>query len=256
MSENPQRPDRADDLGPIVPTYDETSTRIYDRVGRAAPQEIKPTDAAEAETTVFAAPTYVLDDPIEAEPAQLDRYEARDSREDGADARRGTIDFGLLLLRVLLGGWLVLAALTTFFRLDGGQGLQGLEEELSFLPAAHIMAIAVPTTQLAAGLFLIFGLLTPVAAALALVVNAVYGAIQVLSIGEWHNPLAMGEASLFWFAMVGLSVVVLFTGPGLYSLDFGRGWARRPLASSWVFFFIAAVIIGLAYWFGARPLAV
>jgi len=50
---------------------------------------------------------------------------------------------------------------------------------------------------------------------------------------------------------------VQFTGPGLYALDGARGWARRPLASSWLFMILGIAAVVAAWWLlaGTNPLS-
>ena len=46
--------------------------------------------------------------------------------------------------------------------------------------------------------------------------------------------------------MTAMALGLQFTGPGRIGIDFGRGWARRPLASSWIFGILSiAAAIGL-----------
>lgn len=176
---------------------------------------------------------------------------------DGEDAvvdkhagKRGTIDFGLLLARLLLGVWLVIESVGTFFQLGGNDGLAGLEAEFAGYPLAGILAIAVPTMQLAAGVFLIVGLVTPVAAAVATVATGFVALHELAAAGAGLNVFAWPEP--VWLALVlfGLSIAIQFTGPGYYGLDNGRSWARRPLASSWIFIVVALIALGALWWFG------
>lgn len=53
------------------------------------------------------------------------------------------------------------------------------------------------------------------------------------------------------------SLVLQFTGPGLYGVDAGRSWARRPLASSWICAALGVAAAGVMWWFGTgiNPLA-
>lgn len=167
------------------------------------------------------------------------------------DPRRGTIDLGLLIIRLLLGVWLVLVAVATFFRLGGNEGINGLEAEYAGYLAPEMLAIAVPAMQLAAGVFLIFGLITPLFAMLATVVTSFTFLHAVAVGGGGYNPFAWTDSALLSLVLLGVSLALQFTGPGLYSFDYGRSWARRPLFSSWIFVVIAiAAGVGL-WWFGA-----
>lgn len=173
------------------------------------------------------------------------------------DTRRGTIDLGLFLLRIALSAWLIIQATGTFFTLGSHEGIAGLESDFAAYSQAHLLAIAVPSVQLAAGIFLLLGLLAPVAAMLAwivtgfLVVHEISQAQAGLNVFNWEETL--------WVPVMAavLALVVQFTGPGLYALDGARGWARRPLASSWLFMILGIVAVVAAWWLlaGTNPLS-
>ncbi|AZA11281.1 DoxX family protein [Corynebacterium gerontici] len=273
-------PDRASDFDDI-PTYgDDQNTTIYRRAGRVAPQNIEPepTQVFEREPVDRSAPL-ASDAPVEpyadqdyaptganpAVPAAASTtYQSAEHSEVVATeteveqaaalgasegAKRGTIDFGLLLLRVVLAAWLLFDSITVFFGI-GGRGLGSLENDFGAYVYPNLLSIAIPTVELAAGVFLLFGLLTPIAAALATVATSFLFLHQVfLANGE---AFASAKDTLFFYALLAaISVVVQFTGPGIISLDTSRSWARRPLASSW-FFVIAAIAGAIAlWWFGA-----
>ncbi|MDK4205956.1 DoxX family protein [Corynebacterium pseudodiphtheriticum] len=173
------------------------------------------------------------------------------------DTRRGTIDLGLFLLRIALSAWLIIQATGTFFTLGSHEGIAGLESDFAAYNQAHLVAIAVPSVQLAAGIFLLLGLLAPVAAMLAwivtgfLVVHELAQAQTGLNVFNWEETL--------WVPVMAavLALVVQFTGPGLYALDGARGWARRPLASSWLFMILGIAAVVVAWWLlaGTNPLS-
>lgn len=173
------------------------------------------------------------------------------------DTRRGTIDLGLFLLRIALSAWLIIQATGTFFTLGSHEGIAGLESDFAAYNQAHLVAIAVPSVQLAAGIFLLLGLLAPVAAMLAwivtgfLVVHELAQAQTGLNVFNWEETL--------WVPVMAavLALVVQFTGPGLYALDGARGWARRPLASSWFFMILGIAAVVVAWWLlaGTNPLS-
>ncbi|WP_257161545.1 DoxX family protein [Corynebacterium cystitidis] len=249
-----------------VPTYDsqhKTET-IYDRAGRAAPEHIDPADA---NTTVFETPvtttssTALNDDYTAPATVATDVPVAYDDEvvveKQIEDPRRGTIDLGLLILRILAGGFLILTSVATFFRLGGNEGLSGLDQAFSGYAYGNSLAVALPTAQLAAGVFLLLGLLTPVAAMVATVATGFMALHAIAAEGAGFNIFAWPETVWLAVILLGLSVVLQFTGPGLYSFDTGRGWARRPLVSSWIFIVLGIVIV-IAVWIfgtGINPFA-
>mgnify|MGYP002720712778 CR=1 FL=1 len=306
-----KQPDKAtpldEDMG--VPTYnakpaskDSVSSEknskpgLFERAGRAEPQEIKPSQArqdrpetevmsyssaneaarqqsgASEETVAFAQPESAT--PVSAEEesalatadapeegaASAETAEEREARleaekeEKGGDhryGRRGTIDFGLLFIRIALSAYLIIAGAKTFFELGDSQGLSGLEGDFANYAWDTALSIAVPTMQLIAGVFLLLGLITPLAAMLGLVVtgfSAVHELAQTdagLDVFSWPDSVWL---SLVLFV---IAVGLQFTGPGFISLDFKRSWARRPLGTSWVFVLIGVAILVALWFFGA-----
>lgn len=172
--------------------------------------------------------------------------------EDVAPVGRGTIDFGLLLLRLCFGAYLIISALTTFFRFGGSDGIAGLENAYANYPFGNGMAIMVPTLELAAGVFLVLGLITPVAAAVAVAVTAFVALNAVVEAANGWNVLTWDAGVWLPWILAGIALTLQFTGPGLYSVDNGRSWARRPLASSWIWLLVGLVAAGLIWWFATE----
>lgn len=204
------------------------------------PGEPKPAASAPAEVSppVVPAPTEVP--PHDAAPdAQL------------ADARRGTIDLGVFIIRVVFGAFLVFSAVKTFFQLGGDTGLAGLEAEYANYLQPGILAVAIPALLLTAGVFLVLGLVTPVAAALATIGTA-FEALHLLDTdGEAFDVLRLSDSVLLGLLLVALSLGLQFTGPGRLAVDYGRSWSRRPLVSSWLFAVIGVAGAAALWWFGA-----
>lgn len=173
------------------------------------------------------------------------------------ETRRGTIDFGLFLLRIVFSAWLIIQAVGTFFSLGNHEGIAGLESEFSAYNQDHLLAILVPSLQLAAGIFLLLGLLAPIAGMVAVTVSG-FLAVHQLADAQVGLNIFNWEETLWVPVMVAaIALVVQFTGPGLYALDGARGWARRPLASSWIFAILGIAAVVAAWWLfaGTNPLA-
>ncbi|HHT31505.1 MAG TPA: DoxX family protein, partial [Corynebacterium sp.] len=185
--------------------------------------------------------------------ADADDRDFRDEDEDGRalDPRRGTLDFGLLLLRLGVGGMLLMLGLATFFQFGGAPGIGALEAQFADngYNFAGIIAVAIPTVQVIAGGLLVLGLATPLGAALALAISAFLTMFEVAVGDSGWNVLAAGaEPVRLHLALTAAALALQFTGPGRYGIDFSRGWARRPLASSWIFCILAiAAAVGLWY---------
>ncbi|APT88981.1 hypothetical protein CFRA_06650 [Corynebacterium frankenforstense DSM 45800] len=188
-----------------------------------------------------------LDDEEVTAPGDLGGLE-----EEPLDAtRRGTTDFGLFLLRLFVSAFLILHSVTVFFRLDGGDGLAGLEADFANYAWSGALSVAVPAAELAAGVFLLLGLITPLFAAVGVVavgfaaLHEIFNSGVGLDVFNWPAEV--------WLPLVlgGALIALQFTGPGTWSVDRPRGWARRPLASSWIFIVVAVVALGALWWFGA-----
>ena len=148
-------------------------------------------------------------------------------------------------------------AFATFFNLGSSGGIGALETAYANYPFGNGMAIIVPTLELTAGVFLILGLITPVAAAVGVAVTG-FEALHALTAADGGWSLLLTDATVILpTLLLGLTFALTFTGPGLYSVDTGRGWARRPLASSWICALLGLAAAGAIWWFGAgiNPLA-
>ncbi|GAB3704668.1 DoxX family protein [Corynebacterium nasicanis] len=243
---------------------------LFDRSGRATPQEIRPqptyadqdfAPTGSHETVAYDRP---VEQPLPPAPAPV-AYETTSTASTATvaeepelrDHRRGTMDFGLLIIRLLLGGWLILEAVGTFFRLGGNPGISGLEADYASYLAPGGLAIIIPSLQLAAGVFLVLGLITPLFATVATIVTSFTALHELTTSGAGANLFGWPESVWLSLVMLGISLALQFTGPGLLSLDYGRSWARRPLVSSWVFILLAIGGAVALWWFGAgvNPLA-
>ena len=227
----------------------ETETTAFPRAEATAESETEttamPVSATAATETYEEAPSTVA----VADPA-VD-FEAAAVEEKPEPVRRGTIDFGLLFVRLALSVYLLVAGATTFFKLGGNEGLSGLEKEFGEYTMAAALAIGVPTVQLIAGAFLLLGLVTPLAAMFGLIVTG-FSAIHGLNAsGAGLDVFAWNESVWLGLVLFVIAVALQFTGPGFISLDFNRSWTRRPLATSWVFVVIGVAALVAIWWFGA-----
>lgn len=171
--------------------------------------------------------------------------------------KRGTIDFGLLFIRIALGGYLIIEGVRTLFSIGASTGISGLESEYGSYAMADILAMGIPVGQLVAGVFLVLGLLTPFASMLALVVTGFMAIHELAGAGTGLDVFAWPESLWLGLVLFVVNVGVQFTGPGFISVDSALGVkalsspARRPLASSWVFFILGAAALVAVWWFGA-----
>jgi putative oxidoreductase len=158
-----------------------------------------------------------------------------DFTEDRPRARwHGGADFGLLVLRLAIGGAAIAHGLQHVFGLFHGMGIHGLA---SFLAAAGyqqstILAWVTGVTELAGGALLVLGLFTPLGAA------GLLGLLANVVIMKWK--LGFFAPGYELELLVGLAALaLLFTGPGRVSLDRPTPWFRHPVANGIVLLIIS-----------------
>ncbi|MDK8506583.1 MAG: DoxX family membrane protein [Corynebacterium amycolatum] len=237
------------------PTYDSSrnsaaETQYFDESDFAEPAASRDTAGAAGAAGVAGAGVGAAGATAATTTAAADDDEDTDFYDDNEpEFRRGTTDFGLLLLRLGLGALLLVHGLTTLLGWGNSGGTTALETQFSQnnFALGPVMATAIPTVQLIAGALLILGLATPLAAALALALSAYLSMFDVATSANGVNIVGQDSSNLqLQLLMTAMALGLQFTGPGRIGIDFGRGWARRPLASSWVFGILSiAAAIGL-----------
>jgi putative oxidoreductase len=196
--------------------------------------------------------------PPAAQPAELpaDSDKARVRAGD----RRGTQHLGLLVLRIGLGVVLAAHGLQKLFGWWGGEGMGGFKNSLSDAGYQHadILAYVSAGGEIVAGVLLVLGLFTPVAAAgaLAFLIN---GLLATMSARPHSHSLTyfLPNGHEYQITLIVLAVAVILCGPGRYGLDAGRGWSHRPFIGSFVAL-LAGIAAGVAVWVllnGVNPIA-
>ncbi len=171
-----------------------------------------------------------------------EEIEPGDDRPQTSD-RRGTQDLGLLLLRVGFGALLIVHGLQKVFGWWGGAGMGGFSDGLADLGFQHanILPYVAAGTEIAAGVLLVLGLFTPLAAAAALayLINGLLAGIATQS-----NPrqfaFFLPDGHEFELTLIVVAIAIILIGPGRYGFDAGRGWARRPFIGSFL-----ALLLGI-----------
>ncbi|CQD11856.1 DoxX family protein [Mycolicibacterium conceptionense] len=141
----------------------------------------------------------------------------------------------------------------------GGPGLDGFNTSLTEMgfKNADILTYAATGGQIAAGVLLVLGLFTPIAAAgaLAYLINGVLATAMAA-----HEQARLAEVitdgTEYRMIVVVAAAAIILTGPGRYGFDAGRGWARRPFVGSFVALLLG-VAGGIAIWVllnGGNPL--
>ena len=204
----------------------------------------------------YAQPQSVARHP--AEPAGIDADE--DHGRAAAVGRRGTQHLGLLVLRVGLGVVLAAHGLQKMFGWWGGQGVTAFKNALSDVGYQHadILAYVSASGEIVAGVLLVLGLFTPVAAAgaLAFLIN---GLLATVSARPHSHSLSffLPEGHEYQITLIVMAAAVILCGPGRYGLDAGRGWAHRPFIGSFVAL-LAGIAAGIGVWVllnGINPIA-
>ncbi|MFT3661657.1 MAG: DoxX family membrane protein [Gordonia sp. (in: high G+C Gram-positive bacteria)] len=230
---------------------------------------IEPQPTAEIELDddeVFAAAgtDYADPDPIDDDPV-TDRGATEPA------ARRGTIDLGLLILRVTVGLVFVGHGLQKLLGWWGGPGLDGFatflaqngsggDPTLGFDPDLdRTLALVTGLTETIGGTLLILGLLAPVAGAslVGVILVAVLYRITLAG-GFWFFTTEQhGPGLEFELTLTAAVLALTLCGPGTYSLDRRWGWARRPAwgSAAWVIIAIAAAVAGWVVFNGSNPFA-
>lgn len=152
------------------------------------------------------------------------------------------LDFGLLILRVVLGLTMAAHGYNKFFGGGRIKGTAGWFESIGMKPGTFHARVAA-STEMAAGLGLAVGLLTPVTAA---------GFVALMLVAAWtvhrHNGFfIVKEGWEYNLVLATAAVAVAATGAGRYSLDYAlfRDTGIYHLLHGWCGFAIA-VLLGLA----------
>jgi putative oxidoreductase len=195
-------------------------------------------------------------------PEGIDEHQHHpDDERVRAAARRGTQHLGLLILRIGLGAVLLAHGLQKLFGWWGGQGLNGFKNSLSGAGYQHadILTYCAAGGEIAAGVLLVLGLFTPLAAAgaLAYLTNSLLAGMSAQHNGHGGSsfPYFLPNGHEYEITLIVMATAVILVGPGRYGFDAGRGWARRPFIGSF-----AALVVGIgagvALWVllnGANP---
>lgn len=226
----------------------------------------------------WAADTAAID-PEWGEPDQRDagidtgRGRLGDELDEARKAsRRGTQDLGLLVLRVAVGAIGVVHGTQKLFGWWSGPHLSGFRDflinhqntNIGFNhDAARPLAMIGALSESVGGLLLILGLATPIAGSALLgtwIIAAAYKA--TLAGGVWFfasDPVRDGRPQYggleYELLLCAVAAAVILTGPGRISLDFSRGWARRPWIGSvaWLVVAVAAAAVVWLLFNGTNP---
>jgi len=131
------------------------------------------------------------------------------------------MSYGLLLLRVVVGGTMAAHGVQKLFGWFDGPGLKGMAGWLDSLGfrASALMALALALTE-TSGLAFATGFLTPLAALGIAVVM-----LNAIALVHFKNGFWNGNGGFeFNLVLLTVAVSVTATGPGRFSIDRALGW--------------------------------
>jgi putative oxidoreductase len=132
------------------------------------------------------------------------------------------MSYGLLLLRLVIGGIFFAHGAQKVFGVWGGPGLAGTRgwlQGLGFRPAG-LFAALVAFQELGGGLLLALGFLTPFGS--LAVCASMFVAIPMV---HWKNGFFNGNGGFeFPLALAAAAIALAMTGPGRFSIDRALHW--------------------------------
>ena len=150
------------------------------------------------------------------------------------------MDFGLLVLRLVVGPVIAAHGAQKLFGWFGGYGIAGTGgffESIGFRPG-RLAAFAAGASEFIGGLLIALGLLGPLGPAAVLAVMVV----AAISVHWQHGLFAASNGIELTLLYAAAAVALAFTGPGRYSLDDALGAASLwTPALAWT-----AIIVALA----------
>ncbi|WP_280235482.1 DoxX family protein [Nocardia cyriacigeorgica] len=179
------------------------------------------------------------------------------TRRRNGEYRRGTLDLGLFLLRLIVGGTFLYHGMQKLAGWFDGPGIDGTRDMMEKGGWDHpsLSAAMLIAGEVGGGLLLIFGLATPLAAGAVLAV--------ILDAWAWKQGMhrdfqySSGPGAVeMETILAGTAAVIILTGPGRWALDRNRGWATRPAWGSFVVLLLAIAAAAGAWWYlhGGNPL--
>ncbi|HWL32752.1 MAG TPA: DoxX family protein [Gaiellaceae bacterium] len=148
------------------------------------------------------------------------------------------MEYGLLLLRLVVGLLFAAHGAQKLFGWFGGGGPQGTAQFFASIgyrmPA--VMAVVAGLCELGGGLLLATGFLTPLGAFLI-------ATVMLNAIATVVFPKGFLGGYEFEFTLLTVAVALAATGPGEVSIDDAIGWADNISGIAWASLVLAAAIV-------------
>ncbi|MBB5923194.1 putative oxidoreductase [Actinoalloteichus hoggarensis] len=147
---------------------------------------------------------------------------------------------GLLLLRLVVGGFFIASGTEKFFGWAGTPGRDGFADSLTGFGFTQVGLLATMTAvvEIVAGVLVIIGLLTALAAVPLLGISV---AAVVFRFDEGLFLTGTGGFA-FELLLAATTAALVFAGPGRFALDNGRPYFRFPLRSAIVFLVLGGIV--------------
>lgn len=152
------------------------------------------------------------------------------------------MDIALLVLRVVVGLFLAGHGAQKLFGSFGGHGLAGTAgffDSIGMKPGRR-NAIAAGAAELAGGVLLVVGLLTPLAAALVVAVMIV----AIVTVHAKSGPWVTDSGWEYNAVLIAVVFALAGAGPGEASLDHAFGWMNAITGTGWAFGALAVGALG------------
>jgi putative oxidoreductase len=186
---------------------------------------------------------YRVDPPNEADSntSLLADVENAPAEQTKGTRWHGGLDFGLLILRIALGGTIGAHGLQHLFGLFHGSGIDGFARiigGMGFTSQTTFLAWLASITEVGGSALLLLGLFTPLGAA------ALLGLFASIVYVKFHGGFFIGQGQGFEFeALLGLvALTFLFTGPGRIALDVNTPWRKKPVPYGLLGVLLAAAV--------------
>jgi len=152
------------------------------------------------------------------------------------------MDIALLVLRVIVGLLMAGHGAQKLFGSFGGHGIDGTAgfmESLGMRPGRR-HATAAGTAELAGGVLLVLGLVTPLGAAMIIAVMVV----AITTVHAKNGPWVTDGGFEYNLVIIATCFALAGAGPGEISLDDALGWMPDITGTGWAFIALGAGLLG------------